>query len=394
MVSHFRQKSQKAVSGDFETSLNDFLAQAYSLSDFYETYFRTQGVVANILPANVEYLQDLWCQEHGIESRVWSQRIQKQLEFYKPNIVMVDEVSFFRDGSLNKFRILFPNVKVWFCSHCSPISATSYNDLKQYDFVMTCCPGIAEDLSARGIPSQLVRHAFFPGILYQSPPKSNRHIPLSFVGSLIPGYGFHGKRYQLISFLVEGGTGLKIYGDLKAILVRLRLLKAILVRLHSLMEALIPAKLINACPCSARVNQWSHVFSFPVNPSISKAMLPAVYGLDMYAVLGDSLITLNNHGDIAHYAANMRLYEATGMGACLLTDWKPDLGDLFELETEVVTYRTPEECLEKAKYLSEHPDIARKIGEAGQKRCLQDHTTSTRAQELLDILRKRLVLIS
>ena len=39
---------------------------------------------------------------------------------------------------------------------------------------------------------------------------------------------------------------------------------------------------------------------------------------DMYGLLASSQITINRHIDIAEeYANNMRLYEATGMGACL-----------------------------------------------------------------------------
>ena len=31
------------------------------------------------------------------------------------------------------------------------------------------------------------------------------------------------------------------------------------------------------------------------------------------------------------HANNLRLYEATGVGAMLLTDWKPDLAELFPI---------------------------------------------------------------
>ena len=42
------------------------------------------------------------------------------------------------------------------------------------------------------------------------------------------------------------------------------------------------------------------------------------------------------------YANNMRLYEATGVGALLVTDWKENLGEMFEPGKEVVAYRSPE----------------------------------------------------
>ncbi len=55
------------------------------------------------------------------------------------------------------------------------------------------------------------------------------------------------------------------------------------------------------------------------------------WGLEMYRKLAKSKIRLNCHEEIAgNYASNMRLYKATGMGACLITDWKENLPNIFE----------------------------------------------------------------
>jgi spore maturation protein CgeB len=86
----------------------------------------------------------------------------------------------------------------------------------------------------------------------------------------------------------------------------------------------------------------------------------------------------------------LRLYEATGMGALLLTDWKDDLGDIFETDREVVTYRSPEECAEKARYYLDHPDERAAIAEAGQRRTLRDHTWLKRMEEFVGIVERHL----
>ena len=53
----------------------------------------------------------------------------------------------------------------------------------------------------------------------------------------------------------------------------------------------------------------------------------------------DARISLNRHIDVAEgYANNMRLYEATGVGALLLTDAAPNLGELFEPGRRSSTY--------------------------------------------------------
>ena len=114
------------------------------------------------------------------------------------------------------------------------------------------------------------------------------------------------------------------------------------------------------------------------------------WGRDMYRILYNSKITLNHHGDIAPYANNCRLYEATGTGTLLITDWKVNLHEMFEIGTEVVAYRTPEECAELIQYYLEHEDERETIAKAGQQRTLREHTYYHRMQELIDIVYKYL----
>jgi len=94
----------------------------------------------------------------------------------------------------------------------------------------------------------------------------------------------------------------------------------------------------------------------------------------MYHVLNCSRITLNHHGDVLPYANNMRLFEATGVGTLLLTDWKENLGEMFDPGKEVVAYRTPEECAELIRYYLAHDDERQAIARAGQGRTLREHT--------------------
>src|SRR3989338_4809198 len=87
---------------------------------------------------------------------------------------------------------------------------------------------------------------------------------------------------------------------------------------------------------------------------------------------------------------NMRMFEATGVGCCLLTDTGKNLTNLFEKDREVVTYTSIEECIEKVCFLIEHDIVRREIAIAGQKRTLRDHTVMNRAIQINEILQKRL----
>ena len=74
------------------------------------------------------------------------------------------------------------------------------------------------------------------------------------------------------------------------------------------------------------------------------------------------------------YANNMRLFEATGMGALLITDLKDNIADLFEPGKEVVCYKSVDECIELIDYYSRHEAERAAIAAAGQRRTLQSHS--------------------
>jgi spore maturation protein CgeB len=110
----------------------------------------------------------------------------------------------------------------------------------------------------------------------------------------------------------------------------------------------------------------------------------------MFNVLYASKITMNHHGDVAPYANNLRLYEATGVGTMLLTDWKLNLHEMFHANRELVPYRTVEECAALVNHYLRHDDEREVIARAGQRRTLRDHTSDQRMEELVKIIHRYL----
>jgi hypothetical protein len=108
-----------------------------------------------------------------------------------------------------------------------------------------------------------------------------------------------------------------------------------------------------------------------------------VFGHAMYAVLRHSGVSLNLHTDaVTGEVGNMRLFEATGVGGCLLTDTAPNLRDLFEPDSEVATFTSTEECIEKAGYLVSNVRARDAMAQAGRKRTLSSHTTLHRCEQI------------
>jgi spore maturation protein CgeB len=95
-------------------------------------------------------------------------------------------------------------------------------------------------------------------------------------------------------------------------------------------------------------------------------------------------------GVAGNFAGNMRLFEATGVGSCLLTDNKKNIDDLFDINKEVVVYNNPKDCIEKAKWLLKNESERKKIADAGQQKTLKMHTVENRCKLILEIIDKEL----
>lgn len=80
---------------------------------------------------------------------------------------------------------------------------------------------------------------------------------------------------------------------------------------------------------------------------------------------------------------NMRVFETLATKSFLLTNWIPTLGDLFQDGVHLVTYKTMDEAIEKAKYYLAHDDEREKIAEAGYQEVMAKHTFSHRAEQVL-----------
>jgi spore maturation protein CgeB len=78
----------------------------------------------------------------------------------------------------------------------------------------------------------------------------------------------------------------------------------------------------------------------------------------------------------------MRLYEATGCGAALVTDRKENLQELFDVGSEVVDYGDPAECLARIEELVGDPARCAEIGRQGQARTCSARTYVLRTAEL------------
>jgi spore maturation protein CgeB len=83
---------------------------------------------------------------------------------------------------------------------------------------------------------------------------------------------------------------------------------------------------------------------------------------------------------------NLRLFEAAGCGAAVLTEYRPTVPELFATGTEVLTYRDFDELVDQATRLLNEVGLTARLGDAAARRAHRDHTYDLRVASILEKL--------
>lgn len=363
----------------------------FGWADFWSQALAPLGYEVFEITANAGPAQREWARENGLPDAPETD-IRKvalaQVKNFKPDILWFDDHD---EELLKQIRAEVPRLSLvlgWVGSALPVTKVWRYIDL-----VLSCAPESVERLRLEGFRSEHLHHGFEPRI-NERIQNGQEQIDLSFIGQIVRGSQFHMQRERILEQLIDK-MNVRIYSPSAGFTFRDDLKAFMRQGIYSGMQFIralgVPGKTLARIPKIGKAALWTERPMRPVNPKLKPYMKPGVYGLDMFQVLRNSKMSLNIHADSSPlYASNMRLFEATGVGTCLVTDWKENITELFTPEKEVVTYKTAEECVEKVKWLLEHPAEREAIAKAGQVRALRDHTFTRRALRLDEIIRREL----
>lgn len=356
------------------------LSDCFGWSDYFQKNLQSFGYSLHELIINDEVMQKKWANEEKIvyNDKNWMEDILlHQIRHYNPDVIIWETPSAYSAGLYDVMQNT--SKKVLHIGHM----CTLFKDLNffnRFNLVLACSEFQQDQLGKSHISSMLFRHGFEPTILKKIP-DSKRIIDVSFIGTLGSKTTIDGNAYRdhLLEFLLQE-TDINVWTPTRL----------------SGANILYQNALFFYCNLKKGnfKNFWKHqslgTNILSLQKRYPKRIHEAKYGLDMFEILSRSKITINCHNPLSSgdYPANMRLYEATGMGALLITDYKRYLPDIFEPDKEVITYKTKEECAEKIQYFLEHEKERESIARAGQKRTLEDHTWEKRICELLNIIEK------
>lgn len=358
-------------------------------ADFWSHALATLGYDTLEVSWNVEPMQRAWARENlpGYTETMGLDEIALcQAKAFRPDVLWFDDPN---TSLLRSIREQVPSIRLVLGWTGSAVPNT--DAWRHMDLVLSCAPEAVQTLGNAGFRAGQLHHGFDPRInsRLQDRPKS---VDFTFIGQLLRMSSFHLQREEMLKRLAAT-SNIAIYSPSAelGLLDNLRedLAGVVYDFAHGLKRFGVPASALGALPLIGRALRLPCRPVRPLNPALKGFLRPAVFGLDMYQVLRDSRAVLNIHADSSpRFASNMRLFETTGVGTCLVTDWKENLHELFEPDREVVVYKSVDECVEKVTWLLDHPQEREKIAAAGQRRTLEEHTFARRAVRLDEIIRK------
>lgn len=345
----------------YAKSLDNYFKQFISIGDAITYELNKLGSYEAVeVVMNHRLLQQKWAEENNFKySENWQIDILKQqIQAFKPEIIFVNSTLI--DYKLFQFLTEGINIKLSLSWDGYPYTSAEKN--KGFGVVLTCVNSICKKYIDLGADARLLPFAFDDRILPWC--NTSRDEVVNFVGSLSVGHVY--RRNSLIH-LLKHHVDLKLYIDNISIG-------------HQWLSK----------PMLREVLQRKDLKGFIDIYYLQRYNLGVRFGLDMYRQMQSAWMTLNFHGDDVPEAGNMRLFEATGLGTCLVTDYKPNLSDYFSFDDEIVVFRNNDELLEKVKYLEKNPSQLLEIGKKAQKRVMENYLWKHRVLLLDKIILSRL----
>lgn len=329
----------------YDQQIDALLDDEFSGTHIFTRPLRTHGFETLNVIANNPFAQRAWLKEHGYQAGEkidLARTTLLQIRDFAPDVFYTNDVVTFHAGFFRAVETRPPVVAGW---RGFPLPANT--DLSAYDLILTSFDRMMDEVKAHGARTVERFHPGFPddSPILREPRKIDWDVVIS--GSVTPQ---HLKRIQIIDMIAE----------------------------MSRAQQGFTFGLFTARPQ-------------PLSPLAQKMNHGARWGVQMLRAIRNARILVNIDVDaFESQPPNMRLIEATGSGAFLITSHHPELARFFEPGEEIETFRTSQELASKIQYYLTSPERADEIAARGQQRCLKDHARSARASWLADILRAAL----
>ena len=373
-------------------------------------------------------LQEAWALENhfghlGGEVDFLFKIVEEQIKWFQPDFLFLYAGASFVFGRQMRERLRKLGSKdisiVIFWGDEIPPGTTYANFFGDVDFAFCSSKIYQKNFTEAGIDAVTIGNAFDPSIKFDaSEAKTHNFIFCGTGGFCIPE---HWNRYNILRKLL-GITCLEIYTKERDRYPQNRRTTRQVVRDLILSAAIkLPSKLISAL---SRIHRIRRLMSLALQAkktglSISdlqplgvmhgehpglgifrsekplgtlfpdRVKPPQTLASDYFNLIAQAKLVLNVHREEDADIGNIRCFEVTGMGSCLVTNHREGLRDFFDVDNDIVTFETAEECAEQVNYLLSHPVEMMRIAQNGKRATLERHTVANRCREIAEILRLR-----
>lgn len=349
LSSHYQGGDLAGIS--YEILWRELMGRCFGTADFYSRALEPLGVHAHEVVSNAYPLQLAWAKEHAprlahavLLAKVprmrqeWQRAIfRKQILWFRPDVILYQHADW--AGSRLPEWARDQGVRLQILQHATippPVSL-----LRSYDLVISSVPELVGRFDRIGIPARFLKLGFGSRVSDVVP-----NTPALFDVVHVGGYG--GLHHERDVFLEQ---------------------------INQQLDCLF----------------WGYgVEELPHGSAIVHNYQGEAWGIDMYRIRASSRFTVTKHITkvAGPWANNSTMYEATGVGSCLVVDAKENLSTLFAPDEEVVTFSSPDEAAEKIRYLLANERERKEVAKRGQRRTLTSHTYEHRMTELVGILKE------
>jgi len=330
-----------------------------------------------------------WAKENRFQTKT-SNRImeigKEKIIRFKPDIIFCfAPPSYLSNNYLHEIVVSLvnkPKLIAWYGANIGDEKIFNF-----FDLTLSNSKHLVKRLRNKGIKSDFLGHSFDPIILKKIEIPSKRINRVSFFGNLDLTTRDFNERTRLLEKVFDETGKLDVYGQFSIFSNQQRIKYKILESRSNL------CRIVNKVLPINKVGYWANPSNLPTPPlalsrNFERKIKKPLYGHGMLGKLSSYKIALNYHNQhTGDNACNMRLFEATGVGCALLTDYKSDLSDYFEDETEVYSYKNIQELNEKLAYLCNNPLDAELIGNNAKKRVLKSHNIFIQIEIVSDYIR-------
>ncbi len=360
--------NKKIMNNDtYEKILDLVLNERYSVSNNISKELAKKDYVCTELIYNFKILQNKWLKQYG-NKNLKDEVIFQQINFYNPDVLFIGDINLLDKKFINKIRKI-TKIKLILCFHCAPISKKIYNNLDYADAIITCTKGYKDKISNKLTKDTfLMQHAFKVNENLDFTKK--RDIDVSFLGSLFLNNKLHLTRVEIIYKLIKNFENSYVAINFA------RYFLADLILL--ILDSVIKFTFIKNIKMFYKI---IYIFLFSKKP---------LFGKDMLNIIKKSKILINKHIEDTEYAGNMRLFEATGSGSMLITDYKKDLENLFVVDEEIIVFNNNDELFDLINYYLKNDEIRLKIAKNGYKKTFDVHNYHNRVKKLDKFIKYKL----